>query len=209
MIWWPFEEFHHILKCQRKMRNTEKSEWCMFLALHTKIRYHLRWELHLKMWFTARSLSFLQGWLTRLSLQAWTLLISAVQTTNEVLLSSTQFVLLYNKNKKTNKKQKTKSLDYPDDINTNALFIICIWGFSKFQWDKRLVMSGLHMQHKFNHFGPKTAYHFDFHVSMNGPINPCLPHSYHSKNLLIPLKWTHSSKMLALPPASRVHGIFL
>lgn len=42
------EELHHIPKCQKKMRNTEQSEWPIFLALHTMIRYNLLWELHFK-----------------------------------------------------------------------------------------------------------------------------------------------------------------
>ena len=40
------EGFHHIPKCQKKMRNREKLKWRIFLALPTKISYNLWWELH-------------------------------------------------------------------------------------------------------------------------------------------------------------------
>lgn len=57
VIWWSFEQFHHILKCQRKMRNTEKPKWRISLARLTKIRYILWWELHFKGMIHTRSLT--------------------------------------------------------------------------------------------------------------------------------------------------------
>lgn len=59
IIWWSFEEFHHIPKCQRKMRNTEKPKWRLLLARLAKIRYILRWELHFKDMIHTRSLTIL------------------------------------------------------------------------------------------------------------------------------------------------------
>lgn len=59
IIWWSFEEFHHIPKCQRKMRNTEKPKWRLLLARLTKIRYILWRELHFKDMILPRSLTVL------------------------------------------------------------------------------------------------------------------------------------------------------